>query len=838
MSIHDNADQCQRIFTFAHGDIILLHPGEKRPVHDDWVRLPSMINGDARGYLSLGYNLGYRIPPGVLVLDVDPRNGGAESFALLPDDVQALPHTTITASGGWHIYLTLPSGYDHRKLKSRRKDLPGLDFLHYGKQVVLPGSRLSPSARWQLSPSAVFPPPAIPNSLLALLERPVASPGPTELNSPLSTLELELVLSQIPVERYRDNDTWLRLAMACHHGTAGEGLPVFLAWSTADPMYSDQSEIIRRRWESMSSDNTDVPVTIRTLVKELGQYGTVPTWLAIRAGLQQTPAEFFGTVEESKTIAGNAYEVLQGRISACGDQLTLLTTIAAEVGMESSITESLREILLKQIAVKTGASVAAIRKDIRLLSAPKWAGAGPVQAATNDQQDHGGKHDEEAEPTPPMGDGDMSQPHTTAAQSALAVLSADGQPPAFCFGKWLRWDKQRWADGRAAVDVKREAHKALYNQGTPATGGAIRSVVEIMETMMEVPPATFAAHRERVRVFTPFHVLDYTLSKGWQVSSPDPANRNLIVTGAVYNPEAPAPTEWLKTLNEVLTSDHARRTVACMIIYSAAQCRPWLRKAFYLYGPKRSGKSTILDTVQALLGAPNCSALNVRQLGSRFGGSGLVGKLANISNETVSSDTLQDDVFKALVSGETVTVEAKYAAQFELRNTAKLLFAANGFPRVTDESDATWDRLTILSCPESRPRAQCDPLLGERLQAPESLSGILNWALPIFAEEYAKDKCTSIAEMDDEARECMESWQEVNNPAIKWVSDRTRKAATGVDLDVSYAYADYKQWCYDCGHRPLNKIHFSRQAGRLLAREKVSGVAVFADRELTPVSTA
>ena len=139
MTLTNQERDCQAILDHAHGHIILLKPNDKRPVGTDWVSAPSQINGDGRSYLALGYNLGFRIPADHLIVDVDPRNGGLESYAMLPQDVQDLPVTTITASGGFHVYCLLPPDYDYKTLRSSIKALPGIDFLHYGKQVVLPG---------------------------------------------------------------------------------------------------------------------------------------------------------------------------------------------------------------------------------------------------------------------------------------------------------------------------------------------------------------------------------------------------------------------------------------------------------------------------------------------------------------------------------------------------------------------------------------------------------------------------------------------------------------------------------------------------------------------------
>lgn len=71
-------------------------------------------------------NIGFPIPPGMLVVDVDPRNGGS-----VPDE---LPPTRIAAtpSGGFHLYYRVPRGLSWKATMA-----PGVDLKAEGKGYVL-----------------------------------------------------------------------------------------------------------------------------------------------------------------------------------------------------------------------------------------------------------------------------------------------------------------------------------------------------------------------------------------------------------------------------------------------------------------------------------------------------------------------------------------------------------------------------------------------------------------------------------------------------------------------------------------------------------------------------
>lgn len=257
-------------------DLIPLNPLSKSPRDTGWRKivytkqdLISAINNDC--------NIGYRIPINGLVIDVDPRNGGNDSFPKLPVEVRQLPVTTHTPSGGFHIYTLLPEGTEYRQLASTHPEFPGIDFLHHGKQVVVAGSSLRQESDYRWGNHVQFPAPFAPECLLKLLKGTSTMQSTKKNNTTLnlSNNELHELLPLLPVENYRDNDSWLRLAMACHHSTSGEGLEEFLEWSLSDPLYADDEHIIRTRWTSLSNNGESL-VTIHHLIKEIKSMGELP----------------------------------------------------------------------------------------------------------------------------------------------------------------------------------------------------------------------------------------------------------------------------------------------------------------------------------------------------------------------------------------------------------------------------------------------------------------------------------------------------------------------------------------------------------------------------------
>lgn len=83
-----------------------------------------------------GANIGVRPPAGWVVLDIDPRNGGADTWEQI-NHGHTLPQTivTLTGSGGWHWWFRLPYAGDIRGSAG-----DGIDVKTHRGYLVMPPS--------------------------------------------------------------------------------------------------------------------------------------------------------------------------------------------------------------------------------------------------------------------------------------------------------------------------------------------------------------------------------------------------------------------------------------------------------------------------------------------------------------------------------------------------------------------------------------------------------------------------------------------------------------------------------------------------------------------------
>jgi len=153
-------------------------------------------------------NIGAAVPPGVVVIDVDPRHGGDVSLARLIATYGALPETLQARSGGRdggrHLWFRHPGG----KLSTAgRPELAGLDLRVAGNYVVVEPSVHPDGGTYRWVDPAV-PVAAAPGWLVDALRPPVVIYRPKR-GSPV-------VGGESVADWFTDSTTWFDVL--CPHG--------------------------------------------------------------------------------------------------------------------------------------------------------------------------------------------------------------------------------------------------------------------------------------------------------------------------------------------------------------------------------------------------------------------------------------------------------------------------------------------------------------------------------------------------------------------------------------------------------------------------------------------
>jgi len=266
-----------------------------------------------------------------------------------------------------------------------------------------------------------------------------------------------------------------------------------------------------------------------------------------------------------------------------------------------------------------------------------------------------------------------------------------------------------------------------------------------------------------------------------------PDHRFLSRLGCDYDPDAECP-QWRAFLSQSVSSDIDRAKLQEFAGYCLHHWGLPFHKSLFLVGPTASGKSTFLDTINALLGDDTVASLTPQQLtGERFAPAELYGKWANIRNDIPKSTVENTGMFKELIAGDPMKAEEKNKDPFFFNPTAKHLFSANQLPEMNVDDEAFFRRVLLVAFPETVPEPERDKRLDEKLQ--NELPGILNWAIEGLQRLLGNGKFTG----DKSPGYTRETWS-------KWGDSVERFAKVAItngddSIPKDRLYAAYLQYC-------------------------------------------
>lgn len=177
------------------------------------------------------------------------------------------------------------------------------------------------------------------------------------------------------------------------------------------------------------------------------------------------------------------------------------------------------------------------------------------------------------------------------------------------------------------------------------------------------------------------------------------------------------------------------------------------RKAFVFYGIGRTGKSTILNVLESVIGGGLVSHEAFHTMSGERAKAHYEGKRVNISRETSTKVNRNEESFKSLISCEYTTGSEKFEKQRDFISTASFIFAGNTDLEFSHLDDAILDRLVYLVFNKEIPKNEIDLDLEEKLLAEkdiifslalDSLKGLIedkyDFKMAPIAEEHIKHR--------------------------------------------------------------------------------------------------
>ena len=301
--------------------------------------------------------------------------------------------------------------------------------------------------------------------------------------------------------------------------------------------------------------------------------------------------------------------------------------------------------------------------------------------------------------------------------------------------------------------------------------------------------------------------------------------------GCEFNPDATAP-RFKAFLKEVVPSDTERQKLQEYAGYTLMHWALDYHKALFLVGPTASGKSTFLDTINAMLGEGTVSSLTPQQLtGEKFSGAELHGKWANIRNDIPAATVKNTGAFKEVIGGDPMKAERKRKDPFMFEPTAKHLYAANELPATETDDEAFYRRILLVPFPETIPEAERDKHLDDKLQA--ELPGVLNWAIEGLQRLMHNGGFTG----DRSPGRTQDTWQKWSDSVSRF-KDAAIEEGGDKEISKTKLYAAYIEYCRQEGIPSDTQHSLTRglkQEGLADGRSYVDGnqVRVFHNISLT-----
>jgi P4 family phage/plasmid primase-like protien len=383
----------------------------------------------------------------------------------------------------------------------------------------------------------------------------------------------------------------------------------------------------------------------------------------------------------------------------------------------------------------------------------------------------------------------------------LAARWLENAPPtAFGLGDWRRYDEGVWnvvPPDEIATEIKKVI-QAAKSEGVKITRNLLGSVTEMGRLDAYIPDKTWDSNYD---VLVCNNGTLYISSMTLQEHSPK--NYVTFKLGFDYDPKADAET-FRYVLHSTIpdAADFLQEFAGYALTIDTSQ-----EIAVWLCGPQGSGKSTILEGFEAMLGG-RVTPLGLADIeNSRFGLSSLQGKTLAIASEQPAIYMKATYKLNSIISGEIITIEEKFKNAYQYRPFAKIAWAMNELPRVPDSLNGLFRRVKVIKFPKLDEKDR-DPQIKEAVK--NEGAGILNWAL----EGLQRLQKRGHFEIPECVNKSTGHFQRHNDIPANFVEEC---CITGPDYKTQSTplYNAYNIWCIDTNHKPLSSTSIADEWERL-----------------------
>jgi len=185
-------------------------------------------------------------------------------------------------------------------------------------------------------------------------------------------------------------------------------------------------------------------------------------------------------------------------------------------------------------------------------------------------------------------------------------------------------------------------------------------------------------------------------------------------------------TKFLKRVLPDGCLELVQMVTGCMLVPNVS-----MKKFYVLQGPGDSGKTTLLNLIEELVGEENFEMVELHDLaGNRFAAARLENKLLGVFDD-IKGGRLDDTSIAKVITGGGgfISVERKGKDAYKAPLYAHLLFTCNSMPTAPDKSDAWYNRVCLIPMTNVIPKSEQVKGLQEELATGENLKGLFRFAV-------------------------------------------------------------------------------------------------------------
>jgi P4 family phage/plasmid primase-like protien len=221
-----------------------------------------------------------------------------------------------------------------------------------------------------------------------------------------------------------------------------------------------------------------------------------------------------------------------------------------------------------------------------------------------------------------------------------------------------------------------------------------------------------------------------------------------------------------------------------------------------LVGGSNTGKSTLINMVNALVGKQYRSALSIQDMAVRFYPAQLKDKLINTCADNSSLALNDIGNLKKITGNDEIMYEDKGGKPYFFLPFAKLWFSFNTMPlQLEDRSDAFWERLRIL---EMDKKLVLNQTYVDDLCSPESISAII----PVLCRRLQHMKKIKPSKKSKALSDRLRSDSDSIHSFVSTQIEHSTNYADYISKDELYEM--YTRFCMREDRQPHKRIHFNR----------------------------